>query len=288
MTDKRRRAAVIGHPVAHSKSPVIHGHWLEKYGLDGEYGRVDIAPETLARDFRKIFDRMDNNAAKGEGLCGVNVTVPHKQAVMGLLDFVDDTARAIGAVNTVYKDAQGRLCGTNTDAFGYMENLKAHVPDFEPVHAAVHVLGAGGAARAVIYGLVKAGVRDIRIANRDRSRAEALIADLRLHGLAHAVDWDLRDPDGDVTLVVNTTSLGMKGQPELEIDIKNLDFSAIVSDIVYVPLQTKLLQTAQEQGLRTVTGIGMLVQQARPAFEAFFGMMPEIDGALERKLLDQA
>ncbi len=281
-----KRAAVIGHPISHSKSPIIHGYWLRHHNIHGSYERIDIAPQDLERDFPKIFDQKVNN----NPLCGVNVTIPHKQAVIPLLDRIDDTARAIGAVNTVYRDEKGRLTGTNTDAFGYMANLKAQAPDYNSVldaakGRAVHVLGAGGAARAIVYALAQDGARDIRIANRSPEKTAAMIADLGLGKVASAVSWADRHPESDVSLLVNTTSLGMAGQAELEIDIKKLDFSAIISDIVYVPLETSLLRQASEAGLKTVTGLGMLVHQARPAFHAFFGVMPMVDKELEELVL---
>ncbi len=270
-----KRAGVIGWPIAHSKSPLIHGHWLQKYGVEATYDAVPVPPDDLKAAVARL---------RGEGYVGFNVTVPHKQAIMPLLDFVRADAERIGAVNTVVLNPEGTLEGRNTDAFGFIENLKSGVPQgFRFDAGAVVVLGAGGAARAVVYALGQAGARDIRIFNRTLARARELAA---AFPYATGYAWDaLPDHIAQANLLVNTTSLGMKGQPALDMDIRDLPAACVVHDIVYNPLQTGLLLAARQQGHPVVTGIGMVVEQARPAFQAWFGVLPDIDDALLQKVL---
>lgn len=266
------RAGVIGHPIAHSKSPLIHGHWMEKYNIVGDYKVIDIAPDALALGVRDLVR---------DGYAGFNVTVPHKIAIMELCDEIDATARTIGAVNTVVIE-DGKLYGRNTDAFGFIANLKAALPDYAFDRPAM-VLGAGGAARAVVYGLLQQGVPSVAVCNRSKDKAEVLrdLDDARVS----VVDWDDRDQLAAYGLLVNTTSLGMKGQPPLDIRLDELPIDAAVYDIVYAPLMTDLLSAAQARGNAIVTGIGMLLHQARPAFEAWTGTLPEVDDALAQKVL---
>jgi len=268
------RAAIIGHPVTHSKSPLIHNHWIAKHGLSGEYGRVDIAPENLKEGVQKLV---------GEGYAGFNVTVPHKQGIFKLCDHVDDTAQKIGAVNTVViKD--GKLHGTNTDAFGFIENVRQSVFGLDLTYAPCIVLGAGGAARAVVYALIEAGAQDIIITNRTMDKAED-IATMNAD-IIHVAAWEKRNEIlKEAGFVVNTTALGMSGKDALEMDLSELPSTAVVSDIVYAPLETELLKAAKARGNQTVTGIGMLLHQARPAFEQWFGVLPEVDAELEAKVL---
>lgn len=266
------RAGVIGHPISHSKSPLIHGHWMEKYNIDGDYKAVDIAPDDLEMGVRDLVR---------DGYAGFNVTVPHKIAIMDVCDEIDATARAIGAVNTVVIE-DGKLYGRNTDAFGFIENLKAGLPD-GAFDAPAMVLGAGGAARAAVYGLLQAGVPHIAVCNRSKDKAEALRA-MDPHKIS-VVEWDMRDRLGGYGLLVNTTSLGMAGHAPLDIQLHELPEGAAVCDIVYAPLMTDLLSTAQARGHHIVTGIGMLLHQARPAFHAWTGVMPEVDEALVQKVL---
>lgn len=269
-----KKAGVIGWPISHSKSPLIHGHWLKKYNLEGCYEAIAIAPDDLPHEIARL---------KAEGFSGFNVTVPHKQAIMPLLDNISADAERIGAVNTVVISANGKLEGHNTDAFGFIENLKEGAKNFDFTKGPAIVLGAGGAARAVVYALVHAGVPEIRIVNRTQARAEDLA---KAFPNTKACGWDeLPKIMTDAALLINTTSLGMKGQPELEIDIAPLPIAALVHDIVYAPLQTKLLIAANEKGNPTVTGIGMLLHQARPAFEAWFGVLPDVDDDLRAKVL---
>lgn len=268
------KAGVIGWPISHSKSPLIHGHWLDKYGLAGSYEAIAIAPENLKSEIARL---------KAEGYAGFNVTVPHKQAIMPYLDYIRADAERIGAVNTVVINPDGKMEGRNTDAFGFIENLKEGAPDYDFTKAPAIVLGAGGAARAVVYALGKAGVPEIRILNRTLARAVELA---KQFPACIAMDWEML-PEAMVRteLLVNTTSLGMKGQPPLEIDLTRLPKTALVHDIVYAPLETGLLRMARVRGNQTVTGIGMLLHQARPAFQAWFGVMPDVDEALRQKVL---
>lgn len=265
------KAAVIGHPVAHSKSPRIHQYWLEKYGIKGSYEAIDIAPENLESGIERLA---------AQGYNGFNVTLPHKEAMLELCDELDDSAREIGAVNTV-KIENERFYGSNTDAFGFIENLKQTQRDFNFKDANVFILGAGGAARAAIYGLKQAGVSNITLCNRTEERAAELAAEFDC-GVA---EWKDRSRLEGFSLLVNTTSLGMSGKEALEIDIGALSLDATVYDIVYAPLLTDLLIAAQDQGNKIVTGIGMLLHQARPAFKLWTGIMPEVTSELEKLVL---
>lgn len=269
------KAGVIGHPIAHSKSPIIHGTWIHAYGIDGEYQRYDIAPENLAEGVQELITK---------GLAGFNVTLPHKQAIIPLCATLSDEARAIGAVNTVIINSDGTLHGHNTDAFGFAQNLNAQIPDFDWTQSPTVVIGAGGAARAILYALHKNGACDIRITNRTRTSADQLATPYN----ATVFDWDDRSASlQGAGLIINTTSLGMKGQGSLDINLDGMKGSAVVYDIVYVPLMTDLLLQAQQKGARLVTGIGMLLHQARPGFEAWFGHYPDVTADLEQRVLFQ-
>ncbi len=276
-----RRAAVIGHPVSHSKSPAIHNYWIKKYGLDvkcgAEYGALDVSPENLEREIARL---------KRENYAGFNVTVPHKEKIMAFAE-PDSLARAIGAVNTVINE-NGVLKGTNTDAFGFIENIAAARPGFDFAAGPAVVLGAGGAARAVVYALLKEGAPEVRLANRTRARARDL-AEAGLAGDSKKLrvhDWDERSKIlAGANLLVNATSMGMKGQPALEMDLSALPETAPVNDIVYAPLLTDLLRAAGDRGNPVITGIGMLLHQAQPAFKAWFGVMPEVDEDLQNLVL---
>lgn len=261
-------AGVIGHPIAQSKSPLIHGHWLNKYGIEGDYQRYDIAPENLRDEVMKLRDK---------GLAGINVTMPHKQTIMDICTTINREAQAIGAVNTVAFYPNGEIEGRNTDAYGFLQNAKETHPAFDFKSGPALVLGAGGAARACIYALKHEGVADIRIANRTIENAENLADEFGLT----VYDWHEKEAAlRDAMSVINTTSLGMSGKPDLEIDLGNIRNDALVYDIVYVPLMTSLLLNAQKRGCRTVTGIGMLLHQAKPAFEAFFGHKADVTDEL--------
>jgi len=272
---KARLAGVIGWPVGHSRSPRLHGFWLDRHGVDGAYVPLAVRPEDLAATLA-LLPRI--------GFAGANLTVPHKEAALALVDVVEPLAARIGAVNTVVVLADGRLEGRNTDAFGFLENLRRGAPAWRPQAGPAVVLGAGGAARAVVAALIESGVAEIRLANRSAGRAE-ILADA-LGGPVAVWDWDRRRAALDgAALVVNTTTLGMAGQPPLDLDLSSLPPTAVVNDIVYVPLETNLLKAARARGNIAVDGIGMLLWQAAPAFEAWFGVRPEVDESLRAFVL---
>ncbi|MFZ5931540.1 MAG: shikimate dehydrogenase [Pseudomonadota bacterium] len=268
------RAGIIGWPVNHSRSPILHGYWLRKYAIAGSYERIPIAPENFAAEFR---------ALAVQGYVGANITIPHKQSAMTCCDELDSNAQRLKAVNTiVIKD--GRFYGSNTDGFGFMENLRQGAPDWKPHAGPVVIIGAGGAARAVIAALCDAGVKEIHLFNRTRARADQLASDLG--GPIMTGDWTrLPRALSDCGLLVNCSSLGMAGQPPLEISLQALPPSAYVTDLVYTPLLTPLLIAAAARGNPTIDGLGMLLHQARPGFAAWFGIMPEVDDALRNLLL---
>ena len=267
------RCFIIGHPVAHSRSPIIHGHWLAEHGLDGSYERVDVPPGAVAA----FLDRIRS----GE-FAGGNVTVPNKEAVLPLLDHVGETARRMGAVNTIWME-DGKLHGDNTDAFGFLAHLDDRVPGWDARTASALILGAGGAARAVVHGLVSRGVGRIILVNRSMARAEDLAAEfgagVEARGRSEAAALVATSD-----LIVNTTSLGMQGQPPLDLDLAGLRPGTIVDDIVYVPLDTALLAEARTRGGVPVDGLGMLLHQAIPGFERWFGVRPEVTPALRARL----
>ncbi|MBI1302143.1 MAG: shikimate dehydrogenase [Alphaproteobacteria bacterium] len=272
MTDFKK-AGVIGHPISHSKSPVIHNYWIQKYGLNGSYDAIDLSCENLEQGIRKLIE---------DGFTGFNVTVPHKISVLDVCDSVDNVANTIGAVNTIIVKG-GKLHGTNTDAYGFLENLKKQtkIEDFGKIHPII--LGAGGAAKSVLYALQNAGCKTVKITNRTQERAEAL-ADGKNN--VEVINWENKDKSlNDINLLINTTSLGMIGQKPLEIDLYASKSDLIVYDIVYNPLMTNLLQQAKKKNLKYVTGIGMLLYQAQPAFEQWFGIKPEVTKELEDLVL---
>lgn len=261
----------MGWPVAQSRSPVLHGHWLEAYGIDGAYVPMAVSPDRLGEALR---------ALPILGFAGCNLTIPHKEAALALLDGIDEPARRIGAVNTVVVGRDGRLEGRNTDGFGFLEALRAARPGWTGSEGPAVVVGAGGAARSILIALADAGIPEIRLVNRTDSRAAALA--LHLAGpVVRAVAWSERHAAlADAALLVNTTSQGMVGQPPLDLRLDRLPRSAIVNDIVYVPLETPLLAAARERGNPAVDGLGMLLHQARPGFAAWFGRDPEVTPAL--------
>lgn len=275
-----RLAGVMGWPVAHSLSPRLHGFWLKAYGIDGAYLPLAVRPENIAGALR---------ALPLLGFRGANVTLPHKEATLRTVDRVEPLARRIGAVNTVIVGAGGSLEGRNTDAFGFMENLRLGAPEWRAAAGPAVVLGAGGAARAVVVALQDASVPLIRVVNRDRARAEALAADLDRDGAAGRIavePWQTRgDVLADAALLVNSTSLGLAGGPELALALDALPKAALVTDLVYRPLETGLLKAAAARGNRTVDGLGMLLHQARPGFAAWFGRDPEVTPELRAAVL---
>lgn len=277
--DGRPFAAIVGWPVEHSRSPALHGFWLKQHGIDGHYGRLPVEPKRAALEELVAFLKRTPNAR------GCNLTLPHKIDIMPLLDDIHPLAARIGAVNTVIKRPDGTLEGRNSDGFGFMEALRYNVPHWSAEAGPVAVLGAGGAARAIVATLVDAGVPELRLANRTKSAAVDLgVAFTPDDGRQIVIDnWpDRAQALSGVTLLVNTTSLGMKGQPPLDLDLSHLPHSATVYDIVYVPLETALLATARGRGNRCVDGLGMLLHQGRVGFEAWFGVKVDVSAEQRR------
>jgi len=266
-----RIAGIAGWPVTYSRSPRLHGFWLQRHGIDGAYIPLPIRPGDLPIAARGLL---------AAGFAGANVTIPHKLAAFEICDMVDDTARRAGAVNTlVFRD--GKIAGSNTDGYGFVANLQAHGVD--PVAGPALLLGAGGSARAVAAALLDAGAV-VTISNRTRARAETLARDLP--GL-HIVDWKARSAAlRDHALVVNTTPLGMVGHEPLDLDLSGAPASLVVADNVYVPLETSLLAAARARGLCCVEGLGMLLHQAVPGFQSWFGVKPDVDEELRRFVAD--
>lgn len=278
LTGKGLVAGVMGWPVSHSRSPLLHGFWLRQYGIDGAYVPLAVSPDRAEQAIR---------ALPALGLRGCNVTIPYKELAFRLVDRLDASARRIGAVNTIIVAPDGTLEGRNTDGYGFWENLVASAPAAWSVAAGPSVvLGAGGAARAVVVALLDAGAPEIRLLNRTQARAVEIAADLGDPRIKVG-DWEDRSRalDGAV-LLVNSTSQGMTGYPALEIDLVGLPNDALVTDIVYVPLVTPLLLAAQARGNPTVDGLGMLLHQARPGFHAWFGTDPQVTEDLRRFVLD--
>lgn len=260
-------AAVIGHPIAHSKSPNVHGYWLRKYGLKGHYIPMDIAPEKLVDLLPRLADL---------GFVGANVTIPHKEKVMEIADLITDRATLIGAANTLIFRKDGRIHADNTDGYGFIENIRQTIPDWNPKSGPAVVFGAGGASRAVLASLLDVGVPKIMLTNRTRIRAEKLREDFGHR--VQVVEWvQAGNVLDEADLVVNTTSLGMTGKPEMRVPLDGLRRGAIVNDLVYTPLRTRLLKTGEERGCRVVDGLGMLLHQAVPGFERWFGKRPVVD-----------
>lgn len=268
-------AFVAGWPIGHSRSPVLHGHWLARYGLAGSYLALPIASENFAEAMR---------ALPKVGFVGGNVTLPHKVAAFDLADERTQRAVRIGAANTLVFDPDHGIIADNTDGYGFIENLRAARPAWRGDAGPAVVLGAGGAARAVVAALQDAGVSDLRLTNRTRSKAEALADDLG--GAITVLDWSEAEDalDGAAT-VVNTTSMGMAGGPPLSLTLEKMAEGALATDIVYAPLDTPFLQAARARGAQTVDGLGMLLHQARPGFAAWFGRDPEVDADLRAAVL---
>lgn len=278
ITGAARLAGIMGWPVAHSRSPALHGYWLSEHGIDGAYVPLAVEPARLEQALR---------ALPALGFRGCNLTIPHKQAALAAMDRVDPFARRIGAMNTVIVAADGSLEGSNTDVFGFRENLREQAPDWDAKAGPAVVLGGGGSARAIVAALIAAGVSEIRLVNRTVAHAEALARDLaqpEARIATHA--WEARNMVlRDAGILVNTTSLGMDKEPPLEIDLSALPVSAVVADIVYVPLETGLLAAARQRGHATVDGLGMLLHQGRPGFEAWFGTAVSVTPGLRQAML---
>ena len=273
ITGATQLAGIMGWPVAHSRSPVLHGFWLDETGVDGAYLPLPVRPEDIERALR---------ALPVLGFRGCNLTIPHKRAALAVADRVDPMARRIGAVNTIVVAADGGLEASNTDAYGFRENLRDRVPDWAAASGPAVVLGAGGSARAVVAALDDAGVGEIRVVNRTLSRAAALAADLSTPAMRISVhSWEQANRVlAGAGLLVNTTSLGMTGEPPLDLDLSLLPLAAPVVDIVYVPLETGLLAAARRRGHPVVDGLGMLLHQGRPGFEAWFGAQVRVSAEL--------
>ncbi len=269
-----KKACVIGWPIEQSRSPMIHGHWLKTYGIEGSYDRVAVPPGEAGAFVRGLAAR---------GLEGCNVTAPHKEAVFEAADWRDPSAEAVGAANTVWRDG-AKVCVANTDTYGFMTHLGMSAPGWDDRDAPVVVLGAGGAARAIIYGFLAAGVGKVRLFNRTAERAEVLAT--HFGSRVEVRPWSEAAASlADASVLVNTTTLGMVGKEPLHLDLAALRSDAVVADIVYVPLETQLLARARAMGLRSVDGLGMLLHQAVPGFERWFGVRPEVTDALRALLV---
>ena len=260
-------AGVIGSPVSHSKSPNIHAYWMKTAGIKGYYIPIDVS----SSDLEKVLETLPKI-----GFSGLNVTIPHKESVLEHCDRVSPSAKIMGAANALTFGEKGEVFADNTDGYGFIESLRQNVPDWRPGGDQIVILGAGGAARAITWSLLNLGAYNILISNRTRSRAEALRrefgSDLHVH------DWEeINDLISEASLLVNTTSLGMRGMPPLRVQHDRLARKAVVCDIVYAPLQTNLLRNAKKQGCTCVDGLGMLLHQAVPAFESWFGVKPLVD-----------
>jgi shikimate dehydrogenase len=265
------RACVIGWPISHSRSPLIHGYWLAKHRIEGSYTRQPVEPGALGAFITGL---------PASGLAGCNVTIPHKEAAFRLVEPADELTERLGVVNTIFLE-HGRLRGLSTDGAGYMAHLKATQPQLELASTPALVLGAGGASQAIIASLIDAGCPEILLTNRTPDRANLLA--MRLGPRIRTIGWEARNAAmADTGLLVNTTSLGMTGQEPLDVDLSALPPGSVVSDIVYAPLETPLLRLARARGLPTVDGLGMLLHQAVPGFEKWFGLRPAVTPDLYR------
>jgi shikimate dehydrogenase len=274
MQEKYLMAGVMGHPVMHSRSPALHNYWLKQHGLAGHYMPLAIAADDIEKALR---------ALPALGFAGCNLTMPHKEKAIPVMDRVSPLVRKIGAMNCVVVGSDGSLEGNNFEAFGYTESLVQEIPDWRADLGPIVILGAGGGARAVAAGLAERGAKEIRVINRSPERAEKLAADIG--SPVTALPWSMREEAlRDAALVINSTSQGMKGQPPLDIRLDALPTTAAVSDLIYTPLETPFLEQARRRGNHTVNGLGMLLNQARPAFKAWFGVMPEVTPELRASI----
>lgn len=268
-------AGVMGMPVLQSRSPLLHNYWIAKYGLKAAYGHLLVKPENLEAAVRGL---------SALGMAGCNITLPHKVNAMQWMDWVDPLAQRMGAINCIVVQADGALHGFNFDGYGYIQSLRDVKPDWRADEGPVVVIGAGGAARAVVMSLVDLGAPEIRLINRTQAKAQALAQGLE--SVVNVLDWKERhDALEGAALLINTTNQGMYDQPALDLNLDALPKTALVSDAVYIPLETPLLQSARLRGHTTVNGLGMLINQARPAFEAWFGVMPEVTPELQQAVL---
>jgi shikimate dehydrogenase len=273
-------AGVMGWPVMHSRSPMLHNYWMQQYGLAGTYLPLAIAPDGLAAALRSLHPL---------GFAGCNLTIPHKQTAMAIVDEVDTVAKRIGAISCVHVRADGSLAGTNNDCFGFIHSLKQEQPAWRADAGPAVVLGAGGGARAVCYALMQEGAKEIRIVNRSLERAQTLAGEFAVAGVSlQALPWERRhDALAGAAMVVNTTSQGMAGQGALDIKLDALPNTALAADIIYVPLETPLLAAARQRGNPTWNGLGMLLHQARPAWKLWFGLEPQVTVEL-RELIERS
>jgi len=267
--------AVLGSPVSHSKSPLLHGYWLNRYGIKGYYIPVDVASSDLNQVLRTL-PKM--------GFVGANITIPHKESILSFADQISDRASLIGAANTLSFMEGGKIYADNTDGAGFMENIRQNAPNWNPKEGPAMVLGAGGAARAVVASLLESGAPEVWITNRTKVRAEQFV--IAFGARLKTFDWvNASRVLGDVNILINSTSLGMVGKPELNINLNRLNTKALVTDLVYTPLETPLLKTARDKGCETVDGLGMLIHQGVAGFARWFGAKPEVDQATRDVLL---
>ena len=273
--NKFKLAGVMGMPISQSRSPILHNYWLAKYGIKGAYGHFPVELKNLETAIRGLFSL---------GLAGCNITLPHKVHAMKLMDYIDPLAQRMGAINCIVVQDDGALHGFNHDGFGYIQSVKDAKPDWRADAGPILVLGAGGAARAIVISLVDAGAKEIRLVNRTISKAQELTSGVE--SVVKVFDWSERNECmRDAAMLINTTNQGMHGQPLLEVQLNALPLTALVSDAVYIPLETTLLEKARLRGNTTVNGLGMLLNQARPAFRSWFGVMPEITEELNAAVL---
>ncbi len=268
-------AGVIGHPIAHSRSPALHGYWLRRYGVKGHYIPMDVAPADLESTIR-LLPKI--------GFVGLNVTIPHKEAILKIADVISDRAALIGAANTLIFRKDGKIHADNTDGAGFVANLRQNALGWNPAAGPAAVLGAGGASRAVVAALIEVGAPEIRIANRSRARADALRADFGAKVSVYEWVQAANMLEGAVS-VINTTSLGMAGKPDFRVPLDALHPGAVVNDLVYNPLKTSFLIEAESRGATVVDGLGMLLHQAAPGFERWFGPTPAVDEATRQAVL---
>ena len=277
VNQKTLKVCIIGYPVSHSLSPLLHNYWLKKYKISGDYVASEVKPDA-------IEDHLLN--LPKHGFIGANITIPHKRAAIKVCSEISDTARKVGAVNTLITAPGGKLIGDNTDSYGFIKNLKNAYKRWDPSQTKALVLGAGGASRSVCYGLLKEGVREIYILNRNRTDAENIKTDINDSLIVKS--WKDRNLLLNcATLVVNTTSLGMTGMQDLKISLKNLSEKAIVYDIVYTPLNTSFLDAARQRGNLTINGLGMFLYQAAKSFSLWFGIEPEVDERAQQIVLER-
>lgn len=267
--------AVLGSPVVHSKSPLLHGFWLKQFGIQGHYVPIDV----MAADLEQVLQTLPKM-----GFVGANVTLPHKEKILSIADQISDRAALIGAANTLVFQPDGKLYADNTDGYGFIENIRQHAPDWQAKDGPALVLGAGGAARAIVSALLEAGAPEVRISNRTRARADQIKSDFG--GRVGVVDWVKAGVEIEYAhTLVNTTSLGMTGKSALTVSLDKLNPETLVTDIVYSPLETELLKAARSKGCRVVDGLGMLIHQAVPGFQRWFGQKPVVDQAIRDILL---